>query len=127
MTMNDILHALIEVTGAMSPYLLLGFLIAGVLHVFVPKTFYAKYLSPNNKMSVLWAALLGVPLPLCSCGVIPTAMSLRKEGASRGATTSFLISTPQTGLDSILATVALLGVPFAIMRRGECSSMPTST
>ena len=116
MTMNDILHALIEVTGAMSPYLLLGFLIAGVLHVFVPKTFYAKYLSPNNKMSVLWAALLGVPLPLCSCGVIPTAVGLKNEGASKGAVASFLIATPQTGIDSILATFSLMGLGFAVVR-----------
>lgn len=66
MTLYDILNALLEVTGAMSPYLLLGFLIAGVLHVFVPKRFYAKYLSRDNKWSVLWAALLGVPLPRIS-------------------------------------------------------------
>ncbi len=64
MALHDILNALIEVTAAMSPYLLLGFLIAGVLHVYVPKMFYAKYLSRDNKWSVLWAALLGVPLPL---------------------------------------------------------------
>ena len=62
------------VTGEMSPYLLLGFLIAGILHVFVPQRFYTRYLSRDNKFSVLWAALLGVPLPLCSCGVIPTAI-----------------------------------------------------
>ena len=85
MTLHDILNALLEVTGAMSPYLLLGFLIAGVLHVFVPKRFYAKYLSRDNKWSVLWAALLGVPLPLCSCGVISTAVGLKNEGASKGA------------------------------------------
>ena len=100
----------------MSPYLLLGFGFAGILHAFVPSRIYRRYLGKADFRSVLWAALIGVPLPLCSCGVIPTAMSLRKEGASRGATTSFLISTPQTGLDSILATVALLGIPFAIMR-----------
>ena len=70
MTIGEFFNALLAVINAMSPYLLLGFLIAGVLHVFVPKKFYAKYLSRNNKLSVLWAALLGVPLPLCSCGVI---------------------------------------------------------
>lgn len=100
----------------MSPYLLLGFGFAGLLHAFVPATVYHRYLGGNDFRSVLWAALLGVPLPLCSCGVIPTAMSLRKEGASKGATTSFLISTPQTGIDSILATASLLGIPFAILR-----------
>jgi hypothetical protein len=100
----------------MSPYLLLGFGIAGLLHTFVPARLYQRYLGKNDFRSVVWAALLGIPLPLCSCGVIPTAMSLRKEGASKGATTSFLIATPQTGVDSILATASLLGIPFAILR-----------
>ena len=100
----------------MSPYLLLGFLIAGVLHAFVPGRFYARYLSRNDFRSVACAALFGVPLPLCSCGVIPTAMAMRREGASRAATVSFLIATPQTGVDSILATAALLGLPFALIR-----------
>ena len=100
----------------MSPYLLLGFFIAGVLHVFIPKKFYHKYLSQNNRMSVVYAALLGIPLPLCSCGVIPTAIGLKKEGASKGAVASFLIATPQTGIDSILATFSLMGLGFAIIR-----------
>lgn len=100
----------------MSPYLLFGFLVAGILHAFVPRVLYVKYLSGENMHSVLLAALMGVPLPLCSCGVIPTAMSMRREGASRSATVSFLISTPQTGVDSIAATASLLGLPFALMR-----------
>ena len=104
------------VTGEMSPYLLLGFLIAGILHVFVPGRFYAKYLSRDNKFSVLFAALLGVPLPLCSCGVIPTAIGLKNEKASKGAVASFLIATPQTGIDSILATYSILGLGFAVIR-----------
>jgi uncharacterized membrane protein YraQ (UPF0718 family)/copper chaperone CopZ len=116
MTIGEFFNALLAVINAMSPYLLLGFLIAGVLHVFVPKTFYAKYLSRNNKLSVLWAALLGVPLPLCSCGVIPTAVGLKNEGASKGAVASFLIATPQTGIDSILATFSLMGLGFAVVR-----------
>ena len=115
-TIAEYFNALLAVTGAMSPYLLLGFLIAGVLHVFVPKTFYARYLSRDNKLSVLWAALLGVPLPLCSCGVIPTAVGLKNEGASKGAVASFLIATPQTGIDSILATFSLMGLGFAVVR-----------
>lgn len=110
--MNAILHIINE----MAPYLLLGFLFGGLLHAFVPSVIYSKYLSKPNFKSVFWAALLGVPLPLCSCGVIPTAMSIRKEGASKGATTSFLISTPQTGVDSIMATYGILGLPFAIIR-----------
>lgn len=103
------------ITG-MSPYLLLGFLLAGLMHAFVPGKFYTKFLSRKSFRSVLNAALLGIPLPLCSCGVIPTAMSLRKEGASKGAVVSFLIATPQTGVDSIIATFSLMGLPFAIVR-----------
>lgn len=104
------------VINEMSPYLLLGFLIAGILHVFVPKGFYTRYLSKDNKFSVLWAALLGIPLPLCSCGVIPTAIGLKNERASKGAVASFLIATPQTGIDSILATFSMMGLGFAIVR-----------
>ena len=114
--MGNFLQSLLSVVNAMSPYLLLGFLIAGVLHVFVPKRFYTRYLSRDNKLSVLWAALLGVPLPLCSCGVIPTAVGLKNDGASKGAVASFLIATPQTGIDSILATFSLMGLGFAVTR-----------
>ena len=105
-----------DLLNAMSPYLLLGFFLAGLMHVFVPAKAYRKYLSAHSFKSVVHAALLGIPLPLCSCGVIPTAMSLHKEGASKGAVTSFLIATPQTGIDSIMATFALMGMPFAIIR-----------
>lgn len=100
----------------MSPYLLLGFFLAGVLHAFVPGGYYTRYLSRPTMGSVVNAALFGIPLPLCSCGVIPTAMSLRKDGASRGAVASFLIATPQTGVDSIIATFSLMGLPFAVVR-----------
>lgn len=110
------MNEIIDLVNKMSPYLLLGFLLAGLMHVFIPNTLYSKYLSGKNFKSVLLSALFGIPLPLCSCGVIPTAMSLRKEGASRGATVSFLIATPQTGVDSIIATFSLLGLPFAIIR-----------
>ena len=116
MTMRAYLLSLLNVVCEMAPYLLLGFLIAGILHVFVPQKFYARYLSKENKWAVVWAALLGVPLPLCSCGVIPTAIGLRNEKASKGAVASFLIATPQTGIDSILATFSLLGLGFAIIR-----------
>ena len=114
--MKDFFLSFLTVINEMSPFLLLGFLIAGILHVFVPKRFYARYLSRDNKLSVVWAALLGVPLPLCSCGVIPTAIGLKKERASKGAVASFLIATPQTGIDSILATYSLMGLGFAIVR-----------
>ena len=114
--MSDFFVSLAGVTAQMSPYLLLGFLIAGILHVYVPGSFYTKYLSSGNRLSVLYAALLGVPLPLCSCGVIPTAIGLKNERASNGAVASFLIATPQTGIDSILATFSVLGLGFALMR-----------
>ena len=98
---------ILDLINKMSPCLLLGFLLAGVMHAFVPSTLYRRYLGGSSIRSVLNAAILGVPLPLCSCGVIPTAMSLKKEGASKGATVSFLIATPQTGVDSIMATYSL--------------------
>lgn len=100
----------------MAPFLLLGFLLAGILHVWVPNHLYVPKISKPSFNSVLWSALFGVPLPICSCGVIPTSIALRKEGASKGASVSFLISTPATGVDSILATYSLLGGPFAILR-----------
>ena len=116
MDLQSFFTSLLNVVCEMAPYLLLGFLIAGVLHVFVPQKFYANYLSRTNRLSVLWAALLGVPLPLCSCGVSPTAIGLKNEKASKGAIASFLIATPQTGIDSILATFSLMGLGFAIIR-----------
>ena len=106
----------INMLSQMAPYLLLGFLMAGLLHVFVPANFFERHLSKENFKSVLLAGLIGIPLPLCSCGVIPTAISLRKDGASRGATVAFMISTPQIGVDSIIATYSMMGLPFAIVR-----------
>jgi uncharacterized protein len=100
----------------MAPYLLFGFLFAGLLKAFFPTDGIVRYMGKKSFRSVLNAALLGVPLPLCSCGVIPTAVSFYRSGATKGATTSFLISTPQTGVDSMLATYSLLGLPFAIIR-----------
>ncbi|MFI3249137.1 MAG: permease [Rikenellaceae bacterium] len=109
-------NELLSILNAMSPYLLLGFFFAGLLHAYLPKMTYSKHLAGKGFKSVFLSALFGVPLPLCSCGVIPTAMSLKKEGASDGATISFLIATPQTGVDSILATYGVFGLPFAIIR-----------
>lgn len=110
------LEALFSLTKEMAPYLLLGFLIAGLLHVYVPRGAFTKYFGKNNLKSVIYASMMGIPLPLCSCGVIPTGISFYKDGASKGATVSFLISTPQTGVDSIMVTYSLLGLPFAIIR-----------
>lgn len=112
----DVLNEIWALVNEMAPYLLLGFLLAGLMHQYVPNTMYHKYLGGNSMKSVVLAALFGVPLPLCSCGVIPTAMGLRREGGSKGATISFLIATPQTGIDSIIATYSLMGLPFAIIR-----------
>lgn len=114
--LSSLLSSLWMLVLEMAPYLLLGFFIAGLLYAFIPQKLFAKHLQKPGFKSVLYSTLLGVPLPLCSCGVLPTTVSLRKSGASRGACTSFLISTPQTGVDSILATYSLLGLPFAIIR-----------
>jgi len=100
----------------MSPYLLFGFLFAGILRVFFSTEKIASHLGKENIISSLKASFLGIPLPLCSCGVIPAAISLRRQGANKGATLSFLISTPTTGIDSILATYALLGSVFTFFR-----------
>lgn len=100
----------------MSPYLLFGFFFAGLLHAFISLDWIARHLGRSSVGSVLKAVLLGIPLPLCSCGVIPAAIALRKKGASRGATISFLIATPITGVDSILATYSLLGLLFTVFR-----------
>jgi uncharacterized membrane protein YraQ (UPF0718 family)/copper chaperone CopZ len=105
-----------SLTIEMAPYLLFGFLFAGLLHVFMKKDTVGRWLTGNNFRSVLNASLLGIPLPLCSCGVIPAGLSFHKNGASKGSTVSFLISTPQTGIDSIIATYAMLGLPFALIR-----------
>jgi len=100
----------------MAPYLLFGFLVAGILSVVVPPDIVERHLGRRGLWSIIKAAAFGVPLPLCSCGVIPVSASLRRHGASRGATTAFLLSTPQTGVDSILVTLSLLGPVFAVFR-----------
>lgn len=107
---------LLTILTEMAPYLMLGFIFAGLLHLLFPKKKVRKYMGKNNFRSILNAALLGVPLPLCSCGVIPTGISFYRHGASKASTVSFLISTPQTGVDSIFVTYSLLGLPFAIIR-----------
>ena len=101
---------------AIVPYLLLGMFIAGLLHSFLGARFIGRHLGGSGPRSILKATLFGIPLPLCSCGVIPVAASLKKEGASKSSVLSFLVSTPTTGVDSILATYSLLGPLFAIFR-----------
>lgn len=100
----------------MAPWLLLGLVFAGLLKVYFPQKHIDKYLGKSDFKSALNASFLGIPMPLCSCGVIPTGISFFKNGASKGATNSFLISTPQTGVDSIFATYSMLGWPFAVLR-----------
>ena len=105
-----------SVFGAMAPYLLLGFIVAGLLSVVISPEWVERHLGGSGPGQVVKASLFGVPLPLCSCGVIPVAASLRRHGAGKGATTAFLLSTPQTGVDSIAVTYALLGPFLAVVR-----------
>ncbi len=105
-----------NVFAEMAPYLLFGFGVAGVLSVFLSPEIVERHLGGRGFWPVLKATLFGIPLPLCSCGVIPVSASLRRHGASRGATTSFLLSTPQTGADSVMVSLALLGPVFAVFR-----------
>lgn len=98
----------------LSPWLLLGAVAAGLLHVLMPPGWMKKHLS--GRLGVFKAVAIGVPLPLCSCGVIPVGVGLRKDGASPGAAVGFLISTPQTGVDSLLVSGSLLGWPFALLK-----------
>lgn len=110
------LDSLLVLTNETAPYLLLGFLFAGILHVLMKQKKIERLMGGRNFKSVVNASLFGIPLPLCSCGVIPTGVSLYKNGAGKGSAVSFLISTPQTGVDSILITYSILGLPFAIIR-----------
>jgi uncharacterized membrane protein YraQ (UPF0718 family)/copper chaperone CopZ len=104
-------------TLELSLWLLLGLLIAGILHVFVSDKFIIKHLGSNKGfISIFKAVLFGVPMPLCSCGVIPAALGIKKQGAGDGAAIGFLISTPQTGVDSIMVSASMLGFPFAIFK-----------
>lgn len=115
-SVTDVPAAFWGVLSEMAPYLLFGFLAAGVLSVLISARFISRHLGGRGVLSVLKASAFGVPLPLCSCSVIPVATSLRRHGAGKGATTAFLISAPQTGVDSILVTFSLLGGVFAVFR-----------
>ena len=101
---------------AMSIYIMLGLLFAGILKQLIPDDFVSKNLGTDSTGSVIKATIFGIPLPVCSCSVIPIAQGLRREGASKGAVQSFLISTPITGVDSILATFSFFGLLFTIFR-----------
>lgn len=101
---------------AMSIYIMIGLFFAGVLKQLVPDDFVSRNLGSDSSTSVIKATIFGIPLPVCSCSVIPIAQGLRREGASKGAVQSFLISTPITGVDSILATFSFFGLLFTIFR-----------
>ena len=110
------INALIDLSNEMAVYILFGLIFAGVLHELVPETLVTKHLGKENIWSVIKSTVFGIPLPVCSCGVIPLASSIKKSGASKGATLSFLISTPITGIDSILATYGIFGWVFTLYR-----------
>lgn len=112
----EFIDALIDLSNAMAPYILFGLVFAGILHELVPETLVTRHLGKENVSSVVKSTVFGIPLPVCSCGVIPLATSIKKSGASKGATLSFLISTPITGVDSILATYGMFGWAFTLYR-----------
>ena len=113
---NDFINEVSNLFVEIAPYLILGFIVSGLLYMFTSKDMITKNVGTPGFMSVLKASILGVPMPLCSCGVIPVSTSMYKRGATKGATLSFLISTPQTGVDSILLTLNQMGPQFAIIR-----------
>ncbi len=99
-----------------APWLLLGFLMAALIKAFVPAEAMYKHLGGSGSWVTVKAALIGAPLPLCSCGVVPAALGLRASGASKNATVSFLVATPETGVDSVSFTYALMGPVMAVIR-----------
>ncbi|HPU22692.1 MAG TPA: SO_0444 family Cu/Zn efflux transporter [Candidatus Kapabacteria bacterium] len=112
----EFLIILIQLFVEMSPYIMLGLVFAGLLNLLIKKETISKHLGKQDNSSIIKASLFGVPLPLCSCGVIPTSVYFAKSGASKGAVISFLTSTPQTGIDSIIATYGMMGPIFAAFR-----------
>ncbi len=109
-------HNTWRLTAEMAPYLLLGFLMAGLLRAFFTEDWVKRHLGQRGIGQIFKAVVIGIPLPLCSCGVIPVAAAIRKQGGRRGAVAAFTASTPQTGIDSIAATVGMLGWVFAGVR-----------
>lgn len=114
--MSNLLSIFWNLVVESAPWLLLGYFIAGVIKQVIPSEWVKKQLAKPGLLSITKGALIGAPLPLCSCGVIPTALAVRKAGASKGATASFLVATPETGVDSIAFSYAMLGPIFAIAR-----------
>jgi uncharacterized membrane protein YraQ (UPF0718 family)/copper chaperone CopZ len=114
--LTSFIEEIIYFFNEISVYLVFGFIVAGVLHVLFPDSIVRKHLGKGSLGSVAKSTVFGIPLPLCSCGVVPVATSLRRSGASKGSVVSFLISTPQVGADSFLITYSLIGWIFAIFR-----------
>jgi len=114
--LNNFLENFLEISLEASPWLLFGLLAAGLIKVWVPESFMKRVLGGRGGWPVVKAALIGAPLPLCSCGVLPAAIGLRRAGASRAATLSFLIATPETGVDSIGISYVLLGPFMTVVR-----------
>jgi len=114
--MNEIIKEILVFYNEVAIYLLFGFFIAAILHIFFSESFIKYHLGKKTFKSVLKSTLLGIPLPVCSCGVIPIAASINNSGASKGSTVSFLLATPQIGADSFLITYSLLGCVFALFR-----------
>ena len=115
--MKDLLIAFAHVFAMMAPWLVFGFLMAGIIAVWIPRNWVNRMMGGSSGIGgILRAVAIGVPLPICSCGVLPIAAGLRKHGAGKGPTAALLVSTPQTGIDSILATYALMGPVFAVAR-----------
>jgi len=112
----EIFQNIIILSDAMSFYILIGLLIAGILKQLIPDDFISSHLGKSKISSVIKSTILGIPMPVCSCSVIPLAKSLQKEGASKGSVQSFLIATPITGADSIMATYSFFGWIFTIYR-----------
>ncbi|MDZ7641405.1 MAG: SO_0444 family Cu/Zn efflux transporter [Desulfurivibrio sp.] len=107
---------LLEIALDAAPWLLLGLVVAGLIKAFIPEDLLQKWLGGYGFKPVLRGALIGAPLPLCSCGAIPMGLALHRGGASRGATTAFMVGTPGVGVDSLALTYALLGPFMAIVR-----------
>lgn len=114
--MEKFIHGLWSFLALSAPYLLMGFALSGLVHILLPLKKIKSWLGSHRIRDIFYASIIGIPLPLCSCGVIPAAVSLKKSGASRASVSAFLISTPESGIDSILVTYALMDFPMSIFR-----------
>ena len=112
----EFINNLWGVIEALGMWFLLGLVVAALLHGFVPARLFQRWLGKNSFLNVVKAAFIGVPMPLCSCGVVPTVIGLRKKGASKSSCLSFLVSTPQTGVDSLMVSASFLSWPFAVFK-----------